>query len=78
MDKVFVLWHSHVVEAYAMENKKVIGTYWTEEDAKAAITRLSSKPGFRETPEGFTIVPYVLNEDHFAEGFTGSEGAMRT
>jgi homoserine kinase type II len=47
----------------------LIGVYETEDDAKAAIERLRGKPGFVDFPQGFTAVPYELNEDHWTKGF---------
>jgi hypothetical protein len=61
MDTVFLLWHA--------EHEILIGVYRTEDDAKAAIERLRSKPGFAALPSGFQVCPYKLNEDHWTEGY---------
>ncbi len=68
MDSVFLLWHVHGVDD--SEDEKLIGVYRSEEDAKAAILRLRTKPGFAQTPGGFTYDRYELNRDHWEEGFT--------
>ena len=67
MERVYVLWHVHGSSA---ENAKLIGVYRTDSDARAAIERLRDRPGFRDHPTGFLIDPYVLNGDHWSEGFS--------
>jgi len=41
----------------------------SEQNAKDAINRFKSKPGFSKFSEGFNIDVYKLNEDHWVEGF---------
>jgi hypothetical protein len=68
MNSVFVLWY--VVAPDAEDEKELmIGVYKTEEDAKAAIERLKGQPGFRDTPQGFQVEPYELNQDHWTQGY---------
>jgi hypothetical protein len=67
MDSVFLLWHVHVVGDD--EDEKLIGIYRTHADAEAAISRLASKPGFRDTPTGFQIHEHVIGRDGWTEGF---------
>ena len=43
--------------------------YATNADAVAAKERLGQKPGFVDTPEGFEIHEYQLNQDHWTEGY---------
>ena len=47
----------------------LIGVYETEQDANAAIERLRSKPGFADFHQGFVVVRYEVNQDHWREGF---------
>ncbi len=68
MTSVFVLHHVHTISG-SNEEVKLIGVYSSTETANAAITRLRSAPGFQNTPEGFEITPYELDEDNWAEGF---------
>jgi hypothetical protein len=49
------------------------GVYATEEQAKLAIQRLLTRPGFRDHPGGFSIDCYELNKDHWPEGFIHGE-----
>jgi hypothetical protein len=60
---VHLLWHVH------NDDEKLIGVYATNADAVAAEERLRQKPGFVDTPEGFEIHEYQLNQDHWAEGY---------
>jgi len=47
----------------------LIGVYSSEEQAKGAIERLKSKPGFVDLPQGFEIAPYEVDHDYWEEGF---------
>lgn len=69
-DKAYVLWFAKGSETEDAE--LLIGLYRTPEDAKAAIERLKGKPGFVDFPQGFTMVEYELNVDHWAEGFVAA------
>lgn len=67
--RVYLLWHIH--EFIGQEDDaKFIGVYRTQADAKAAIKRLSGKPGFRSHRKGFLISPHEVGEDQWTEGFT--------
>jgi hypothetical protein len=68
MDVVFLLWHVHEFTD-GTDDEKLIGVYRTEDDAKLAIGRLGTQPGFVDLPNGFQICPYRLNEDHWTEGY---------
>jgi hypothetical protein len=73
--EVFVLQHVHTF-GEGEEDVKMIGVYSSREQAEAAVERLSIQPGFNDAPEGFEIDPYVLDEDHWTEGYvtvTGQE-----
>jgi hypothetical protein len=63
MDRVFLLWHEHD------DDGKLIGVYSSEENAIAARGRVGNKPGFADSPEGFTVDPYRIDEDHWTEGY---------
>src|SRR5207253_5733391 len=60
---VHLLWHVH------NDDEKLIGVYKTNADAVAAKERLRQKSGFVDTPEGFQIHEYELNQDHWTEGY---------
>jgi len=78
VDRVVELWH--VVQLPDdEEDERLVGIYRTEEDAKAAITRLSDKPGFKESPDGFKIFYETPNEgEAWQEGFISIKEAMET
>ena len=68
MEAVFLLWHVHEIEP-GNDDEKLIGVYRTEDDAKSAIERLRTQPGFVDVPDGFQICPYELNVDHWTDGY---------
>jgi hypothetical protein len=74
MDSVFILWHSHEIDGGTDE--KLIGVYKTREDAESAISRLASKPGFKDARDGFEIHEYVLGRDGWTEGYVSEAEAM--
>lgn len=67
MKEVYVLEHSYELDE--CDESKLIGIYSSKQAAQDAITRLQSQPGFRDYPDNFTIDRYVLDQDHWKEGF---------
>lgn len=67
--RVFVLEHVHVKDD-GEEDVKLIGLYSSRARAEEAVVRLISMPGFRDTPEGFSIGEYPIDQDGWAEGYT--------
>ena len=67
-DKVQLLWFEQQRED-GEDTELLIGIYRTERDANEAVERLRSKAGFVDFPDGFKIVSYELNMDHWTEGF---------
>ena len=65
---VYVVHHVHIFEEDD-EDVKLIGVYSTMRHARAAVERLRLQPGFRDTPDGFSIDSYKLNQDHWGTGF---------
>ena len=73
--KVYLVLHERYVskeeEATRYQGDiKIIGVYSTRKDAQEAVKRLTTQPGFRDTPDGFFIDEYVVNEDNWSEGFS--------
>jgi hypothetical protein len=79
MDKVFVVHHVHLLPE-GTEDIKLIGVYRTRASAERAVERLAMQPGFSAHPgvvdaqrtddsQGFHISAYVLDKDHWVEGF---------
>jgi len=71
--EVFVLHHVHTFDS-GEEDVKMLGVYSSLEQAEAAIERLKAKPGFSDTPEGFIVDRYVMNEDCWTEGYVTVTG----
>jgi homoserine kinase type II len=65
---VYLLWFVNEM-AEREDAELLIGVYYREAEAKAAIQRLKNKPGFVNFPEGFQVHPYELDRDHWTEGF---------
>jgi hypothetical protein len=64
---VFVVQHTRQVGEF--EDVKLVGVYSSECNARGAVERLSQQPGFRDTPEGFSIDAHELDRDCWSEGF---------
>lgn len=77
MDKVYVLHHTRSDDEFG-DDAKLIGVYRSREGAAAAATRLTPQPGFRDHPAGFHIDGYVLDRDHWVEGFFTDGGGECT
>jgi hypothetical protein len=65
---VFVVQHARGVGEDDAD-LKFIGVYSTEQQARAAVARLSQRPGFRAAKGGFQVDRYTVDKDHWAEGF---------
>jgi hypothetical protein len=65
VQRVFVVQH----EAEETGDVKLIGVYSSADAAERAIDRLRDKPGFRDQPQGFSVDPYPIDQDHWSEGF---------
>jgi hypothetical protein len=68
MEPVFLLHHIRSDDEYG-DDAKLIGVYRTEGGARAASARLANRPGFADHPEGWHIDRYLLDQDHWEEGF---------
>jgi hypothetical protein len=69
---IYELWHFPIGLDEDFDNegeRKSIGIYSSEANAKTAIERLKSKPGFRDWPEGFRIFDRWLDHDGWSEGY---------
>lgn len=68
MQNVYVVQHSHSFPD-GREDVKLIGVYSSEQGAQGAVARARAHPGFRDTPDDFFIDKYILDKDHWTEGF---------
>ena len=65
--KVYILQHSR--KTNEEENVKTIGIYSSKKKAEEAKKRMKKLKGFKRYPRGFSIDPYVLDQDYWEEGF---------
>lgn len=65
---VYVVQHSHMLSDRE-EDFKFIGVYSSRLNAEAAVHRLSTLHGFAESPLGFSIDLYELDQDHWTDGY---------
>lgn len=66
--KVYLLQHCREI-ADGEDDYKMIGAYGTAEAAEEARARAVQRPGFKDYPDDFQIVEYVLGQDHWVDGF---------
>ncbi|MCO4782684.1 MAG: hypothetical protein KC646_10210 [Candidatus Cloacimonetes bacterium] len=65
--KVYLLQHCY--ELNDQEEVKVIGIYSSKEEANNTIERLVLEVGFKDYPDKFFVDEYLLNKDHWCDGF---------
>ncbi|OTQ70172.1 MULTISPECIES: hypothetical protein [unclassified Gilliamella] len=68
MQKIYYLYHVRY-EDTDDEDFRIIGIYSSSKQAKLAIERMKKKPGFIDFPNGFQIIPSVLNRAEWLDGF---------
>lgn len=69
MNTVFVLEHLYESADTSVQEAKLIGVYSSREKAEKAIEKLIKQPGFRDFPDYFNIDEYVIDQNHWDEGF---------
>jgi len=70
--KVYIVQHVHEFDD-GREDIKLIGIYSSIENAQEAVQRLGHQLGFRDTPEGFEIDTYTLDQDNWTQGYVTVE-----
>ncbi len=73
---VFLLQHVHELPD-GEEDVKLIGVYSSEDHAEKAKQRVLTKPGFRDSPEGFSIDRYTVDTDNWTEGYISWAEALQ-
>ncbi len=77
--ELHVVWHFKIGLGDAgdpddeTKSPKEIGRYTSVEMARDAIERLRARPGFRDWPDGFRILPDVLDRTGWIDGFTAAD-----
>jgi len=59
------------------DNIRIIGIFSSERKAREAIRRVWNKPGFRDRKRAFNVSRYVLDLQHWTEGYGGGPLARR-
>ncbi len=67
MEQAFVVYHT--ISRGDCDSVKIIGVYSSRVLAERAVERLRKKPGFRSSDGEFTIGPYQVDNDYWADGF---------
>lgn len=67
MSSVFLLWHTNPLPE--RDDEKLIGVYSSKNLAEKAQEKSEKLDGFKDVLEGFEIVEYDLDKDHWTEGF---------
>jgi homoserine kinase type II len=70
MKTVYLVQHEHI-ENDNIEDTRIVGIYSSEKLAHKGIERAKKLSGFRDVPEGFEIIKYVLDKDSWFVGYTG-------
>ena len=52
---------------------KLVGVFESKQLAEATVERLKREPGFKESPDGFSISPFVLNRSYWDGGFVSGD-----
>ncbi len=68
MDPVYLLHHTHSLEE-GHEDVKLLGVFSTQEHAERAKARALNLPGFKDTPDGFSIDKYIIDKMAWTAGY---------
>lgn len=71
MATVHVLFHT--TETELDDQDRLVAVSTDREEAESVLELLRSKSGFRESPNGWVIDEYVLDEDNWTGGFAGPD-----
>jgi hypothetical protein len=71
MMSVFLVQHSYEIDD--CEETKTIGIYSTKEKAEETIEKFKKIQGFKDYPDCFFIDEYMVDKDHWTEGFIKCE-----
>lgn len=67
-NRVYILYHTRV-DAFGCDNDKCLGVFSDTKKAERAKRYALNLKGFKDYPDGFCVVEYTLNEQHWLEGF---------
>lgn len=75
MSSVFILHHTYGNSE--SESYKILGVFSTKTKANSEISKYLELPGFKESPNGFTVTEYALDEPHWCGEVTVLTHAKR-
>ena len=67
MDQVYLLHHMHTIEDH--EDIKCLGVFSSHELAERAKERALNLPGFKDSPDGFSIDKYIIDRMGWTAGY---------
>ncbi|CAM3203438.1 DUF7336 domain-containing protein [Asticcacaulis taihuensis] len=68
MDQVYLLHHMHRVSE-DHEDIKLLGVFSTRELAERAKERALNLPGFKDSPDGFSVDKYIIDRMGWTAGY---------
>ena len=68
MDQVYLLHHMHRVSE-DHEDIKLLGVFSTSELAERAKERALNLPGFKDSPDGFSVDKYIIDRMGWTAGY---------
>ena len=67
MNEVYLLHHMHAIEDH--EDVKLLGVFSSRELAERAKERALNLPGFKDSPDGFSIDKYIIDRMGWTAGY---------
>jgi len=67
MNEVWLLHHIRTIEDH--EDVKLLGVFSTRELAERAKARALNLPGFKDSPDGFSIDKYIIDRMGWTAGY---------
>ncbi|HIE2398593.1 TPA: DUF7336 domain-containing protein [Pseudomonas aeruginosa] len=74
MSSIFIRCHTYGNSE--SESYKILGIFRTKTKANSEISKYLELPGFKESPNGFTVTEYALDEPHWLSGFEGAQSVV--
>jgi hypothetical protein len=67
MDQVYLLHHIRIIEDH--EDVKLLGVFSSRELAERAKERALNLPGFKDSPDGFSVDKYLVDRMGWTAGY---------
>lgn len=69
LQEVYILHHGRDLED-GHEDIKILGIFSSESKASELVKKYKKMPGFKDSPDGFSINKYIIDKSEWTEGFT--------